>query len=196
MWDAMGSFDQAFAKSPGGQPPQLRMQKTLGEQIAFWGANTLLLPFIGVCYLVVSAEGLRQMMPVFATRLYKLPVPGAGLMRGYDGFDRLDLAIVMALLLCVAISFLWFRVFLELMGSGAYAGALRGKPVLFYLLASICGVILLGDATIFYFGLQSKAASGWSETPAYVPALATALYMTGLSLVGAWHADYHTNGTV
>jgi hypothetical protein len=195
MFDSMGGFNQAFGP-PGVQTPPLRQRKTAWEMSTFVVANLLVLPLIAVCYLVVSAHGLREMMGVFATRLYKLPIPGAGMMKNFDGWDRLDLAIVMACLLFVSITYLWQRLFKELMGGGKWVTSRATNPVLFYLLVSICGVILLGDASLFYYGLAAKTSGGWGETPAFVPALATILYMAGLAGVGAWHADFHSSGTV
>lgn len=195
MFDTMEGFNEAFGQSGDNAPP-LRLRKTAWQIGAFVVTNLLVMPLIGVCYLVISAEGLRQMMGVFATRLYKLPVPGAGMMRNYDGWDRLDLAIVMACLLFVSITYLWYRLFKELMGDGRWVSSRATNPVLFYLLASICGVILVGDAALFYYGLAAKSAGGWGQTPAFVPALATTLYMAGLAGVGAWHADFHSSGSV
>lgn len=191
-----GDYDEAFSPAPedGRRSPQPR--KTSSQQFAFWGANAFVLPLVALCYLTVSAEGLRQMMPAFSLRLYKTPVPGVGLLREYDGWDRIDLAMVVALLMFGAVAYLWRRVFVELMGSGSFIESRVEKPVLFYLLATVCGVVLLGDCAIFYLGLEARASSGWSDTPGYVPALATFLYMAGLALIGAWHADYACHGEV
>lgn len=195
MFDAMEGFDQAFTQ-PGAPARPLRLRKTWGQLTAFVVANLLVMPLIGLCYLVVSAEGLRRMMGVFATRLYNLPVPGAGVLRNWDGFDRADLAIVMATLLFVAITYLWYRVFRELMGGGRLLGSRATNPVLFYALVTMAGVVLVGDAVLFYYGLAARAGGGWGETPGYVPLLATVLYLAGLAGVGAWHADFHTSGAV
>ncbi len=198
MFDEMDSpFNEAFGKSPESpRPTPLRVRKTWQQTLTFWGTNLLVMPFVLVCYLTISAEGLRQMMGVFGMRLYKTPIPGAGLLRNYDGWDKLDIGSVAALLLCVSASYIWFRVFTELMGYGKFTEIRTKKPILFYLLTAFIGIMLIGDSAIFYFGLQSKAAGGWSETPFYIAPMATILYMAGLALLGAWHADYHCSGTV
>lgn len=201
MFDQLGSFDQAFARTPdgGGQLPDvkpLRVRKTWGQRIVFWGTNAVFMPFVALCYLTIGAEGLRQMMSIFSMRLYKTPIPGAGLLRQYDGWDRVDLAMLMALLLFAAVTFIWIRVFTELMGFGNLAERRAKNPVLFFLLTTIVAIIVLGDCAIFYCGLEAKATSSWGDTPEYVPAIATIIYMAGLALIGAWHADYHCSGTV
>lgn len=198
MFDDLDApFEQAFPQTPESKTQRpLRLRKTSSQLVAFWGTNCLVMPIVALCYLAVSAEGLRQIMTVFSMRLYKLPVPGAGLLQNYDGWNRLDLSTAMAMLLFGAITYIWYRVFTELMGSGDFLSHREKNPILFYLLAAIIGVLLLGDSAIFYFGLQSKASTGWGNTPEYVPAMATIIYMAGLALVGAWHADYHHSGTV
>lgn len=191
--DMKGGFDQAFGAS--GTPP-LRLRKKLGDQIAFWGTNCLVMLLIAVCYLVVSAEGLRQMMSVFAIRLYTLPIPAAGLLRDYDGFDKLDLAVLMSALLYIIITIVWVKLFSALMNGEEFLQKRITNPVLFYTLTTVGGIILLGDATLFYFGLEAKASSGWSNTHPSVPLLCTGLYLSLLAGVGAWHADYHNSGAV
>ena len=100
--------------------------------------------------------------------------------RQYDGFDRLDLAIVMSLLLFVVVTWLWNRVFSELQGFGSIVSRRKQSPIVFCLLSFIAVVILAGDALIFYVGLSSQSSSGWSETPSYVAPVATLIYSCGL----------------
>ncbi|MEO8165589.1 MAG: hypothetical protein ABI619_09350, partial [Betaproteobacteria bacterium] len=113
----------------------------------------------------------------------------------YDGWNRLDLALVMALLLCVAVTYLWFRIF-GAIGHGSATGQPHERPVMVCVLAVIAATVILADALIFYIGLSSRSATGWSNTPAYVPAVATAIFVAGLALIGAWHHDYHSSGAV
>ena len=194
-------FDQAFAQPPdddesttSNQP--LRRRKTLSQQIIFWSTNAVVLPLVAICYLTISAEGLRQMMPVFATRLYKTAIPGAGLLRHYDGWDRLDLSMLMALILFGAVTFIWVRVFMVLFDYEKLKVWQSKNPILFYMLTAIVGIVVLGDCVIFFYGLESKAASSWGNTPDAIPVIATILYIAGLALIGAWHADYHNSGIV
>ncbi|EAQ79313.1 hypothetical protein [Blastopirellula marina] len=195
------TFEEAFARD-GGQngspaPPKiLRRRKSLGKRIVFYAANLVLMPIVALVYLTVGAEGLRVIMPIFQMRLYKLPVPGAGMLRNYDGFDRLDLSMLMALILFIAVTLLWIRVFKELQEMGEITRQRSRNPILFYLLTGIAAIILLGDAGIFYVGLDSQTSSSWSEAPSYVAPAATVLYMAGLALIGAWHADYSHSPTV
>lgn len=179
-----------FGDSPGTRRPA----KRLTQKITFWAINALVMPLVALCYLTISAEGLRQLMGIFSLRLYKLPVPGAGLLRQYDGWNRLDLSMLMGLLLFGAVTFIWIRIFSELMGFGQLAKSRKQNAALFYLLLVVVTIIVLGDCAIFYFGLEAKAASSWGETPKYVSVGATIIYMAGLALLGAWHADYHCAG--
>lgn len=194
IFEAMrGGFEQAFGADGTGP---LRLRKTLGEKIAFWGTNCLVMPLIGTCYLVISAEGLRQMMSVFSIRLSSLAFPGASYLRDYDGFDKLDLAVLMSMLLYIVITMVWIKLFSALMNGEEFLRQRTTNPVLFYTLTTVGTIILLGDAILFFFGLDAKASSGWSNTHPSVPYLCTGLYLSLLAGVGAWHADYHKSGVV
>lgn len=195
MFEFGNYFDEAFARESNPNEPlapvkPLRRRKPLRQLLTFWGANILLMPVVALIYLTIGAEGLRVSLSIFQLRLYKLPVPGAGLLRQYDGFDRLDLSHLMALILFVVVTFLWIRLFHELQSLGAIAQQRTRNPVLFYALVTICSIILLGDAGLFYVGLASQTSSSWSDTPVYVAPAATVLYFAGLALIGAWHADF------
>ena len=201
MFDDFDSFDQAFAPVGAGDTSStpvtpIRKRKSIRERIFFWSLNLVLLPIVGICYLTVGAEGLRKMMNVFSLRLYKLPVPGAEYLQYYSGFDKLDIAMLAALVLFVAVAILWVRIFRELHHLDQLTQRRKSNPILFYLLAIIATVIIVGDAGIFYVGLKSQTSNGWTETPESVPAVATILYSCGLALLGAWHADFHTSGRV
>lgn len=198
MFNPFRSFEQVYPPHAGAtsQHMPIRHRKTLKERFVFWMANLFLMPIVAMCYLAIGAEGLRQLMPVFQMKIWKLPIPGAGLMQQYDGFDRADLGMVFALLLFVATTFVWIRLFKEVHGFGTIAQRRTQNPPLFFLLAAVAIIVLVGDAGIFYIGLEAKTANSWTQTPAYVPVAATAVYLAGLALIGAWHADYHCSGVI
>lgn len=194
MFPDFQNFDEAFSESPvspmasNAQP--LRRRKTLKQRLSFYLANLAIMPVVAVVYASLVADGIRMLMPVFQRRLYQLPIPGAGMARQYDGFDRADLAIVVSLLLFVVVSWLWCRVFLELQGFGAGAVQFRQPQFVRVLLAAIAAVIILGDAAIFYVGLASQTSSEWNESPKWVIPAATLIYSCGLAAIGWWHADF------
>ena len=200
MFEEMQSFQNAFAQvRPDGtaaSAPIIRKRKSLKQRLVFWLVNlVLVLPAILVVYLTVVAEGLRLLLGVFGTRLSRTAIPGAGILEQFDGWNRVDIASVTALILCVTVSYVWFRVFNELSGRGDLAQG--GTPqVVLLLLSIIAAILVIGDALIFYFGLSSQASSGWTETPQYVCVGATVLYSVGLAFLGAYHGDYHTSGEV
>ncbi|QDV61989.1 hypothetical protein [Crateriforma conspicua] len=202
MFEQLGTFDPVFPDVPEDTttvPPRtlpLKRRKTLRECCVFIFANLIIMPIVGLIYASVIAEGLRRLMPIFQLRIYKLPVPGLGIARDYDGWDRLDLAIVMSLLLFAVVTWLWMKVFIELQGFGTIADTRHTHPIVFFLLAGIATVIICGDALIFYVGLSAQSASGWTETPAYVAPAATTLYSCGLAVLGWWHADFKTSSLV
>jgi protein-S-isoprenylcysteine O-methyltransferase Ste14 len=95
-----------------------------------------------------------------------------------------------ALLLFLVVSWVWCRVFTELLGYGTVAAQRHRSPFVFVLLTVIAAVIIIGDAAIFYVGLASQTASGWSDTPSWVIPAATLIYSCGLAAIGWWHADH------
>lgn len=194
-------YDQPYAPlgidDDKAQPVRrLRKSRTIKEQIVFWGLNAVILPSVAICYMTIGADGLRRMMSGLSLRLHKLAVPGAEYLESYSGFERLDLAMVIAFILFVAVTILWVRVFRELQNVGELRLQRNQNPIRFFLLIVIAAVVLITDAGIFFVGLSSQASSGWSETPAYVPLGATALYLCGLALIGAWHCDYHYSNRI
>lgn len=197
MPDYFDEMDAAAGSYAGGaHAPPIRLRKTWDQRLAFAAANLAVLPVVAVCYQVVSSDGLRRMLPVFSVKLSRLPVPGAAYLDAYDGWNRLDGASLAAFVLFGAVTYLWFRLFSELVGDGPLAAARRTKPVLFWMLAAMAGVILAGDGVIFLSGLAAKTAGGWSDTPWYVPPLATVLFLSGQALIGWWHADWKHSGAV
>lgn len=201
MFDQLGSFEPVYPRGGGGnsnQPPRppLRRARKFTEYFVYYAANAIILPVVAIIYATIIAEGLRQMMPLFQMRLYKLAIPGAGFARDYDGLDRLDLAILMSLLLFVVVTWLWGRVFMELQGLGSIAARRHTQPIVFYFLSFIAFTLIVGDASIFYVGLASQGSSGWSETPFWVAPGATILYTCGLAIIGWWHSDWKTSNLV
>ncbi len=203
MFESFNSFQEAFAASPNtGEPPRRvrqnhRPRKSLGQIIAFYSLNLVILPLVALCYLTLGATGLREEMPVFQTRFYRLPIPGASYLRDFDGWDKLDLAAPMALVLFIALGLLWKKIFVFLQDGDRITKQKEDNPVLFYLMAGIVAVIVLGDAGIFYAGLSSTVESSWNqENAGYIPAVATVIYGAGLALLGAWHADYYRTESI
>lgn len=195
MFDAFRQFDPVYSHSPGrNEPPRpLRRRKTLKQRLVFWLANLIVLPVVCLVYATIIADGIRVLMPIFQKRLYQLPLPGAGLARAYDGWNRADLAIVVSLLLFWVITWLWCRIFTELQGDGVIWSQREHSPILFYLLAFIAGVIILLDAGLFYYGLASQTSNGWTDAPEFIVPAATLIYCCGLALLGWWHSDYSTS---
>ena len=184
-------FDQTFATDDPDNP--IRMNRTWKESFVFWLSNILVLPLIATVYLSVSAEGLRRSLSLLNLKLFKLPIPGVGVLRNYDGWDRLDLAMPLALLLFIAVSLLWGRIFRGLYDTTRTTIRRSHNPALFYLMAGLLATILIADASIFYIGLESHTAGNWSEAAKFAPAVATAVFVAVPALLAAWHADHHYN---
>jgi hypothetical protein len=197
-----GTLDEVFSRDgvADGHGPTLkrpRRKKTLKQQLVFYAANAFVLPAVALCHVIVGAEGLRAAMPVMALPLHRLPVPGAGLLRQYDGWDRITLSMTAGFLLFVAVTWLWGRVFAEVQGCGTVAARRKSHPLFFYLAASVAGIVLVFDTLLFCLGLAAQSDAGWSTgTPWYVAVAAGLLYMAALAMLGAWHSDYHHSSNI
>ena len=95
------NFDEAYSNRtddeglPLSTRPLLR-RKPHRERLIFWGANAVGMPLVALFALSLGAEGLKRTVGGFALKLYKLPIPGASRLEQYDGFARIDLAMVFA----------------------------------------------------------------------------------------------------
>ncbi len=197
MFNNFDQFDEAFMNGPRGggtthAPPPLRRRKTIRQVLGFYIANLCVMPVVALVYASIIADGIRLLLPLFRRRLYQLPIPGAGLARHYDGFDKADLAIIVSILLFGVITWLWCKIWLELLGYGHILVQREQNPLVFMLLISIAGIILVLDAGIFYYGLAAQTSSGWTDAPDYIVPAATLIYSCGLAVLGWWHADYKT----
>ncbi len=197
MSDLDFDFDEPFSAADPSRPQRpVFLKKSFRQRVMFYGINLLVGPLICLIYWTIVADGIETVIPIGRMPLHRLAVPGAGLLKAYDGFDRLTISHIISLVAFSAALFLWARVFIEMMGGGTLSGLRHRAPVVYWILASIVFAILFGDAALFYIGLQVQASSSWNETPAYVPIATAALYMCGLAAFGAFHADYHCSGSV
>lgn len=196
MFNGFDQFDEAFfSDTPQNRAraaPRLRKRRTIKQVLSFYLANLIVMPIVGLVYASIIADGIRLLLPIFRRRLYQLPIPGAGLARSYDGWDRADLAIVVSILLFGVITWLWCKIWIELMGHGSILDQRERNPLVFMMLVGIAGVILVLDAGIFYYGLAAQTSSGWSNAPDFIVPAATLIYSCGLAVLGWWHADYKT----
>lgn len=190
MFDHFDHFDQAFQSTGPSQP--LRRRKTFRQWGAFFLGNLLLIPILLVTHASVAGEGIRGSLPVFQRKLWSLPIPGASFARSYDGFDKLDLSFLAAVTLFAVAALVWKNLFLML--HEVEGRRTREQPPISWMVRLAIFVSIIGaDAALFWAGLASQSAGGWSETPAYVAPLATALFTALIAAVAAWHADFHTS---
>ena len=146
-----------------------------------------------VVYLTVVADGLRASIAVFGTSdSANFQFQGLDSWLNSMAFDRIDIACVTALILCVTVSYLWYRIFIELGGHGRFLGATGNQRVLMWFFAVIAAVLVVGDALLFYTGMSGQSASGWGGVSQNVCVGATVVYAVGLAFLGGYHADYHT----
>jgi len=150
--------------------------------------NALTLPSIGIIYTVVNAQGIRAHMPVFGIRLYKIPLPGFSMLRDYEGTYRLDFAHVFAFILLLTVWCLWIVIVRGLLYGHDEVADPRFHPTRYFTLVySLAAIIIPGDAIIFYAGLSDRVDSLWAGPNAFVPIIATVIYMAILAFIGMVH---------
>ncbi len=184
------TFDPAFAQSGPTRP--LRRSKTGRQIITFLLANLIILPFLLMIHATIAGEGIARSLPVFQRKLWSLPIPGVAYAKNYQGFSSIDLSFISAVGLFLIATMAWKKLFLMLSeGSSGHRDYENPSLSLIHLGVSLC--IIIADAVLFWAGLATQSASGWSDTPFYVAPLATVLFSAITAAVAAWHADFHTS---
>lgn len=164
----------------------LNWLRSVNWKLVLWNAVTL--PLVGLIYWVVNAQGIRAQMPVFALRLHKIPLPGFSYLRDFEGLYHLDLAHVLAVLLLGFVWYFWIvTVKVLLYGHDEVADPRLNHHTYYLFLFTLAGVLILGDAIVFYCGLFDHVDSLWGETSPFVPIVATMLYMALLAATSMVH---------
>jgi hypothetical protein len=192
-------FEELFPREekPDAEPPLIVRRKPIRERIAFAIANWLLItPFVCLIYSIVVAKGLRMVLPVMQTRISKFPIPGAHVAERFEGFHRIDLAFIVALALYFLVTWIWMRIFLELLGHGTVMELRRRSPIAAALLGFIGFLFILMDGGLFYFGMKAEMHASWTDAPAIVVPAATLAYSAGAALIGWIHADHRISTSV
>ncbi len=164
------------------------------EKIRFFGMNLLLMPLVAVIYVTINAEGLRAFMPFFGMPVYRLPVPGFGILREYDGWNRLDLGHITAFGLLILLSWIWAWVVKNLARTGDSEFEREYRSTLFYIWSIVSTALIGIEASVFFAGLVSFGGGLWSSTSWAVALGVTALYMLGMLCIAKWHNDFRYGG--
>ena len=127
---------------------------------------------LGLISFGLTAEGLRLVIPSSAQRISKLPFLGS--FDGYEGWHRLSLAHILALLLVVSCFLLWTMVLESWLTPGEAEAEGFDPERLRRVMVPLAVVILGGDGFLFYCGIS---AGGWSGSAVSGSALiATTVY--------------------
>ncbi len=191
MFESFSSMKRGQAASPGmGDPPTARLGKAYSKKpvMGFWLLNVIIMPLVALTYLTVGAAGLRETMGgVFQTKIYRLPFAGAGKLQAWDGWDKMDIAMPVSLLMFVAVTVIWAKLW---KGTRTFSQLSQENPIKCYAVAGMSLVLIAADSVVCYFGLSSTLSSGWGEPSPIVPIVATAAFTCGLALIGCWHDDH------
>ncbi len=159
--------------------------RSLNWPLVAW--NILTVPVVALIYWVINAHGLRMQIPIFAMRLYKIPLPGFSRFRDYEGLYALDLACVMAMLLLGFVWYFWIIVVQVMFyGHDSLVSPSDRRSTYYVFVLTLAGVIVICDAIVFYCGLF-EFSGGWGDSSPFVPFIATLLYTALLAALAMVH---------
>lgn len=147
-------------------------------------------PGAGV-YILACAEGLRSMFTLFEMKLYAVPFPRFRDIASYQGWNRLDIAHVVAAILIFALAYAWFWIIKHLAGNGNAIAERQLSPAFFYFKALIVSLLVGIEAWIFFVGLGAWGTAMWSEHSSIYTAGITTIYVAGMALVAMFHNSFH-----
>ncbi len=152
-----------------------RQKSSVIPKVKYYAWQVFSKTFLGVLYFAIISEGLRQLVPVLAQKLYKLPL--LSFLQDYEATYRLDLAPFFALFLLIAVWFLWgvvLKIWVLEHESEQYSDAHR------LVIATLAITILGADTYLFYAAVSQM---GWSSSFSLSAIVATAAYLGVLIFV-------------
>lgn len=150
--------------------------ETLKLKAVAWKFFTL--PPIMIVYIMLVAPGLRFIAPEFGVKLHKFPLPGFSYLRHYEGFDRIDLAHIFAVIMLVAVWYFLLKLMTIVFADQFFFADKRWNsgPYSWFVLGT--GLALLAiDCLLFYTSLTCHGSVFGGAVFSFSATLATALYL-------------------
>ncbi len=151
----------------------------------------LMMVFVFPVYWQIISEGLRTLLPPLAMRIYKLPLPFVRHLGDFEGFYKLDLANIFSVLLLFTVWYFWVQAIKVLLAPDILAHEHpTWKPEAHQtFVLTVGGLVLLGDAILFFCGLRNQGSFWDGDTAPLLPCLlATAVYM--VAIVGVSYVSF------
>lgn len=149
-------------------------------RIKFWLWQIATKGVLGIIYVAVISDGLRQVVPVLGQKLYKLP--GLGLLQRYEATYRLDLAPLLSVFILVGVFYLWGHLLAKWLRPDDPIDGEGWDEEKQEMVILVLGMALLGaDALLFYVSMSRVGWSGGGLS--FTAALATAAYLAVLIFV-------------
>jgi len=153
---------------------QTRLRELNVKSILFC---VLALPMLGTIYSHVNSQGIRGLLPIFGTRLHKMPVPGFSFMQHYQNLRDLDLAHVFAIFMLFGVWVLGIAL-MEMFLFGVRADARLNMKFHIRFLYCISSIVIITDLFMFYRGCVHQG--GWEDSTGGLTALIATVGYTGL----------------
>ena len=130
-------------------------------RLKYWMWFLLKWCVLGVIYVAVIAEGLRQLMPPLGQRLHKV-VPFLADLKNYEGTYKLDLAPFLSLFILIGVFDLWERLIVVYLRDSKPDSTYPWHPSKFMTFVLHLGLVLIGaDAILFYLAMSQ---AGWGSS--------------------------------
>jgi hypothetical protein len=175
------------------RPARSRLSVALvAAYLRHWAWTIFKIVVFGVLYCYLISEGLRFLIPALGTKLWKLP--GLAFLRDFEETHKLDLAPFFAIVLLIAVFYLWCRLLEGWVFPDSALEDLGRHPGRYRLFITILGsVVLCCDACLFYVAMCKM---GWKGTVLSLSALlATAAYVACLIFVSFVSVTLHKSIT-
>ena len=147
--------------------------------------SVLVIPVLGMIYWIVNSQGIRISLPIFGTRLHKIPIPGFSFLQHYQNVRDLDLAHLFAVFMLFAVWVLSVAL-LEIHLFGIRADERLNMRYHIRFLYCISAIVIITDILMFYRGIADQGglldASG-----GLTPLIATVGYTGLLAFVAYVH---------
>jgi hypothetical protein len=148
----------------------------------------VVVPVLMLVYGIVVSQGLRMTIPILATKLYRIPLPGFSRLEHFKNLRDLDMAHLLAMFM---LAFVWLLLshLLEIYFFGPPTNVRLDPSKYVRFISRLAAILLITDVAMFYRGISEQGGlldSGGSVTPI----IATIAYSALLVSVAFFHVMF------
>jgi hypothetical protein len=145
-----------------------------------WVLSTF--PLLFVIYATISVEGVRQNFQILATPLHKLPFPLFSPLKKFEGWRRMDLALVFAVVILVCCYVSWHLNLRMLLRTDFKLSNRWHSENVAIFIRVVGGMLILSDLFFFFVGIRKASWIGEGGN-VFTAIIATVAYLAVLLLI-------------